>query len=143
MTEQAWLEKYRQNKEAVWIKLEMTDGTFQYHDHFSGWLEVKRLCDETGIFIKSMALQFRSHRLNIDIPSDCSGLYFIRAVKGAVGGNAKQHYTVGTLRNGIVHKLMIQIPELVIEETNDDPVDKCFPEALIYEKAGSDGKEEV
>ncbi len=132
MTEQLWLEKYRQNKEAVWIKLEMTDGTFQYHDGFNGWLEVKRLCDETGIFIRKMALQFRSHRVNIDIPSDCNGMYFIRSLKGAIGGDAKDHYTVGTLRNGIVHKLMFTIPELTIEDQSDDSIEKCFTETLIY-----------
>ncbi len=142
MTEQAWLAKYRQNKEAVWIKLEMTDGTFQYHDHFKGWLEVKRLCDETGIFIKNMSLQYRSHRLPLDIPSDCDALYFIRSLKGAIGGTAKDHYTVGTARNGIVHKLMITIPELTIEDQTDDPVAKCFPEALIYNaEKKTDGQE--
>jgi len=142
MTEQIWLEQYyRKNKEAVWIKLEMTDGTFQYFDNFEKWLEIKILCDDTGIFIKNMALQFRSHRVNIDIPNNCDAIYFIRSLKGAIGGEAKNHYTVGTSRNGIVHKLMFTIPELTIEDQSDDTIEKCFAEALIYAKKTKNGKE--
>jgi hypothetical protein len=132
MTEQDWLIEYRRNKTAVWIKLEMTDGTFQYHDSFDGWLKVKATCEELGIFIKKMALQFRSHRFDIDIPSDCDAVYFIRSLKGAIGGDAKDHYTVGTARNGIVHKLMITIPELTLEDQSDDTIEQCFAEAMIY-----------
>ena len=141
MTEQIWLEQYyRKNKEAVWIKLEMTDGTFQYFDHFQQWLEVKRLCDDTDIFIKKMAIQFRSHRVEIDIPSNCDGLYFIRSLKGAIGGTAKDHYTVGTVCNKIVHKLMFTVPELTIEDQRDETIENCFAEALIYAKKTTNGK---
>ena len=136
MTEEVWLQRYRQNKEAIWIKVQLSDGTYHYYDEFYGWLTIKELCKSRKVFPVAFALQHRSHRVDIDL-SDCDGFYFIRSIKGQAGGTSKNFYITGTLKNGIVHKTMWSIPELTIEEEYDDNVANCFEEAMIYHEKAS------
>ena len=53
---------------------------------------------------------------------------------GQMGGESREYYTTGTLKNGIVHKKMWMIPELIVEKEYKDEEDECFKEAIIYDK---------
>lgn len=129
---EVWLRHYRQNKSAVWIKCILSNGEQKFCDHFSGWIEVRDLCKEKGLFVKKMELQFRSNPKQIEIPQDCEAVYFIRSVMGQMGGETRNYYTTGFLKNGVVKKKMWLLPELVIEKETEDDVSECFEEAFIY-----------
>ena len=131
MNNEKFLEKYRTNKQAIWIKIKMTDGKELFFDEYESWHSVKTMCDATGVFISHFHLQFRSHEIKIDI-KDADGLYFIRSAMGQMGGETKHYYTVGVIKGDVVTKKMFIIPELIEEKSYEDDIESCFPEGIIY-----------
>lgn len=131
MNNQKFLEKYRTNKQAIWIKVKLTNGRELFFDEYSVWEDIKKMCDSTGHFIDKFHLQFRSHEVKIDI-EDADGLYFIRSIMGSMGGKSKHYYTVGVIKGDIVSKKMFIIPELIEEKSYEDDIESCFPEGIIY-----------
>ena len=127
------LKKYRTNKSAIWINVQLTNGEEFYYDEFEGWRELKAKCDDEGLFIQEFCLQFRSHEVTIDL-EDAEAVYLIRSVMGQMGADTRQYYTTGILKDGIVHKKMWMIPELVVDKELQDDIEECFEEALIYDK---------
>jgi len=128
-----WLEQYRSNKHAIWINIRLTNGKEFYYDEYDGWLSIKDKCDEEGLFVEEMTLQFRSHEVEIDL-TDAEGIYFIRSAMGQFGGNTKNYFTTGILKQDKVYKKMWIVPELVVDKEIVDNVEDCFEEALIYAK---------
>jgi len=133
MDNEKWLKHYRTNKSAIWINVKLTSGEEFYNDDFAQWLEIKQKCDAEKLFVKELSLQFRSHKVDIDL-TDAEGLYLIRSIMGQVGVDSKQYFTTGVLKDGVVHKQMWLVPELLIEKEFSDHVEDCFEEALIYDK---------
>ena len=131
MNNEKFLEKYRTNKQAIWIKIKLPNGKELLFDKYEVWKDIKSVCDNTDVFISNFHLQFRSHEIKIDI-EDADAIYFIRSVMGQMGGDTKHYYTVGVLRGDIVSKKMFIIPELVEEKSYEDDIESCFPEGLIY-----------
>ncbi len=131
MNNEKFLEKYRTNKQAIWIKIKLTSGREIFFDDYRQWQAIKDVCEKTGAFIQNFHLQFRSHEVKIDI-TDADGIYFIRSVMGQMGGDTKHYYTVGVIRGDIVSKKMFIIPELVEEKSYEDDIESCFPEGIIY-----------
>ena len=109
------------------------DGTEYFIDSTQRWHELKRYCDNNNVFINKLSIQFKSHRERIDI-KDIDGIYFVKSVIGMLGAESKQTYTIGKLKDGIVHKTMWLIPELIIEREYDDRESDCFQESIIYDK---------
>jgi hypothetical protein len=132
MSQSKWLEKYRTNKDAIWIRGVLTNGEEFYHDTFDAWLSVKDKCQNEGLFVNELSLQYRSHKVDIDL-SDAEAVYLIRSVMGKFGGKSKDYYTTGTLKNGKVYKNMWVLPELVVEKELIDDIEECFEEALLYD----------
>jgi hypothetical protein len=54
---------------------------------------------------------------------------------GQIGGDTRHYYTLGLVDGDVVHKTKWLTPELVEEEKDQDPLDKCFAEAIIYNHA--------
>ena len=130
-----WLPRYRSNKKAVWIKCILTDGRQLFCDHFSGWVDIKSICDKENVFIAKLELQFRSnvvHVFSLEEEPYCEGVYLIRSLLGEMGGSTKQYYTTGVLKDGKIEKRMWLIPELIVERKTSDDIDECFEEAIIY-----------
>jgi len=142
MTEEDWLVEYRKDKSAVWIKARTTDGISHYYSSFDGWLKLKAHCDELKVFPEWLRLQFRSHVVEVDVSGE--GVYLTRALRGRAGGETKQHYMVGTLKNGKVYKKLLSIPELEVADTYVDDLSQCFKEALIYnEETRTDREKQI
>lgn len=133
MDKKKWLKKYRTNKSAIWINVQLTNGEEFYYDEFEGWRELKTKCEDENLFIQELSLQFRSHEVTIDL-EDAEAVYLIRSVMGQMGADTRQYYTTGILKDGIVHKKMWMIPELVVDKELQDDIEECFEEALIYDK---------
>lgn len=133
MNKKEWLKAYRTNKSAVWINVRLTNGQEFYYDEFEGWRDLKAKCEDEGLFVQELTLQFRSHEVIIDL-EDAEAVYLVRSVMGQMGGDSKQYYTTGVLRDGIVYKKMWLIPELVVDKELQDEIEQCFEEALIYDQ---------
>jgi len=125
MDKKKWLEKYRTNKSAIWINVQLTNGEEFYYDEFEGWTELKTKCEDENQFIQELSLQFRSHEVTIDL-EDAEAVYLIRSIMGQMGAETKQYYTTGVLKDGIVHKKMWLVPELVVEKELQDEIEECF-----------------
>ena len=131
MSNQEWISKYRTNKDAVWIKVKLTNGKQFYHDNFKGWIEVKKICDEEDLFVEELKLSFRSHEISVDL-SDAEAIYLITSAMGQIGAETKHYYTTGVLKDGIVYKQMWLIPELVVDKEFEENIEECFRQAVIY-----------
>ena len=131
MNNEKFLKRYKKNKQAVWVKVRLTNGKEFYFTHYETWKDIKSICESEGTFVDEFFLQFRSHEIEIPI-ENCEGLYFIRSILGQMGGESKHYYTVGTISGDVVSKKMYIIPELVEEKSYEDDIDSCFPEGIIY-----------
>lgn len=131
MTDQTWLEAYRKNKNAIWIKCTLSNGESLFFDKFDGWRTIKIICETQNIFIRKLSLQFRSHEVDIDI-DNCDGIYLIRSVLGQLGSDTQNFYTVGKVVKNKVYKKLFLIPELIVTKEVEDDIEDCFAEAIIY-----------
>lgn len=131
MDHERWLAAYRTNKTATWLKVKLTDGTLFFIHDYKEWSSVKEHCDEKSEFISELELQFRSHCVTMDIES-ADAIYFVPSVMGMVGGETKHYFTVGVLKDGMMHKKMWKTPELIMERETTESIEECFAEAIIY-----------
>jgi hypothetical protein len=133
MNNEKWLEHYRTNKNAIWIKCKLTNGEDLFFDNFNGWKLIKEKCDSQSLFIDKLFLQFRSHEIDIDI-NNCDGIYLVQSIIGQFGADTKKYYTTGKIIGNKVYKKMWMIPELICNEEFEDDITDCFAEAIIYDK---------
>lgn len=131
MTNQTWLEAYRKNKNAIWIKCTLSNGESLFFDEFDGWRTIKNICETQNIFLRKLSLQFRSHEVDIDI-DNCDGVYLIRSILGQLGSDTQNFYTVGKVVKNKVYKKLFLIPELIVTKEVEDDIEDCFAEAIIY-----------
>jgi hypothetical protein len=128
-----WSEVFRTNVRATWLIVTLKDGTEYFIDSTNRWHELKRYCDNNKVFLSKLSIQFKSHRERIDI-TNIDGIYFAKSVVGMLGAESKQTYTVGKIKDGIVHKTLWLIPELIVEKEYDDYESGCFEESIIYDQ---------
>ncbi len=140
MNNDKWLEAYRQNKGAIWIKCTLSNDEFLFFDQFNGWKIIKQKCEKENLFFKKLSLQFRSHEVDIDT-DNCDGVYLIRSVMGQFGSDTKNYYTTGRVVGNKVYKKMWLVPELVVEKEIEDDIEDCFSEAIIYNETKTDREE--
>lgn len=142
MDEQKWKDHYSKcDYNRIWVKMMTDDGKHFFFSDYDDWYKVQDYCKENSVFIKDMHLQFRSHQCIMEL-GDIEGLYFVRSVMGAMGQKSKNFFTVGLLKDGMVHKKMWLVPELIVEKEMIDPLDQCFEEAMLYnEKKRKNRKE--
>jgi hypothetical protein len=144
MDAEKWRKHYQTcDINVVWVKVMTTDGEHFFFSDYGVWQEVKNHCEKKSVFIEDLHLQFRSHKCIMDV-ADAEGLYLVRSVMGAMGGQSANYYTVGVLKDKEVHKQMWLVPELVMEKEMVDNLDQCFEEAIIYnEKKKTNRKKQV
>lgn len=128
-----WSQVFRKNVRATWLIVTLKDGTEYFIDSTDRWHELKRYCDNNEVFLSKLSIQFKSHRERIDI-SNIDGIYFAKSIVGILGADSKQTYTIGKLKDGIVHKTLWLIPELTIEREYSDDESDCFEESIIHDK---------
>ena len=105
-----------------------------YLSDYSDWFELKIYCEENKLSIKKVGLQYRSHSIEVDT-IDSDGVYLTRSIIGSFGQSTRQTFTIGMLHDDIVKKTIWVIPELIKELEDEDKIENCFEEALIYDYA--------
>ena len=141
MNNENFLKVYRTNKNVVWVKCKLSNGKEHYYANPTGWLRIKEICEGDCLFVEELELQFRSHLVIIDV-KDAEAVYLIRSVMGQMGGDSHDYYTTGVLKDGVMHKKMWLIPELIIEKELEDDLDECFEEAIIYNEKKKKNRKE-
>jgi len=131
---EAWLKEYRKDKESIWVRVTLSDGLEIFFKDFKTWLSLRDKCKNDSLSVCMVKLQYRSHVVDIDT-ADSEAVYLVRAIMGEIGGNSRNYYTVGTLKDNIVYKTRWLVPELVEEEKVEETLDNCFEEAIIYNHA--------
>jgi hypothetical protein len=126
-----WLDEYKKDKNKTWIRAILSNEIEIYLIDYSEWTKLKSYCQENKLSIKKIGLQYRSHSIEVDT-SECDGVYLTRSILGSFGESTKQTFTIGKLIEGTVKKTIWIIPELLQEFEDEDKVENCFEEALIY-----------
>jgi hypothetical protein len=129
-----WLSAFKKNSRAIWVKVSFSNGQEIYFSDYKDWQDIKSICQSEGLGVDNISLQYKSHIINIDT-QDSDGVYLVRALRGQIGGDSRQYYTVGVIDEGVVKKGMWLTPELIEEENYEDTLDNCFEQAIIYNHA--------
>jgi hypothetical protein len=130
-THNDWLIEYKKDKTLTWFKVTLSDKLDYYFSNYSEWADIKRICESNKLNVISIGLQYKSNSCNVDT-IDADGVYLIRSALGAMGEVTKQTITIGKLYNNIVYKTMWVVPELVEQLNDQDVIENCFEEAIIY-----------
>jgi hypothetical protein len=133
MNKNNFLEKYKQNTTAIWIRCKLTNGEELNLDKHKGWTDLKEKCEEENLYFSELYLQYKSHQEVIDT-KDSDGIYIIKSVMGQMGGETRSYYTTGVVKGLKVDKKMWITPELVVDKEYEDEIENCFEEAIIYDK---------
>ena len=136
-----WLPEYRKNKYAIWIRVVLSNGQEIYFSDYNIWYDIKSKCEGEKLSINCVKLQYSSNVVEIDT-SDNDAVYVVRSLKGQIGGETSHYYTVGILRGDVVYKSMWLTPEMIAEEKEEDTLDNCFEEAIIYNHARTTNRQE-
>jgi len=130
-THNDWLIEYKKDKTLTWFKVTLSDKLDYYFSNYSDWADIKRICESNKLNVISIGLQYKSNSFNVDT-IDADGVYLVRSALGAMGEVTKQTITIGKLYNNIVYKTMWVVPELVEQLNDQDVIENCFEEAIIY-----------
>jgi hypothetical protein len=127
-----WLSEYRQNKYNVWFIVDLSNGEKIYLKTYNEWCEkLKPYCYENKLKINAINLQYRSNTVTIDT-TNSDGVYLIRSILGQIGQANKQTVTVGKIKNNKVIKSIFLTPELITYLEEEDRLEQCFEQAIIY-----------
>jgi hypothetical protein len=125
-----WIVEYRKDKYQIWIRVTASNKTEYYLQNYQKWVEFKNFCDNHKLKIDKICLQYKSHIVEINC-NDADGLYVTKSVIGQCGEKSKDAITIGKVYGKIVKKTMWVIPELIESFKDEDPIEKCFQEAII------------
>lgn len=134
-----FLSKYKQlsseERRNIWIIVHMSDESVIYLEDYSDWLTISDYCRGNNLKINSISLQFKSHIINHDT-SDGDGVYLSKTAKGSLGGETKNCYSIGIVRNDKIYRTLYIMPELAEDLKLEDNIEDCLKEALVlYDKA--------
>lgn len=137
-----WLDNYRKNKNAIWIKAILNNDEAVYLDNFKLWPALANRLENEKLFFKKLSLQFRSHEVILDI-ADCQGVYLVRSVIGQFNGDTKETITYGKVNGNNIYKTVYMSPELIPEESYKDTLANSFEEAIIYDKTPKNREKQI
>lgn len=128
-----WINRYRSNKNAIWIKAILKNDEEIYIDNFKEWTVLANRLENEPQFFKKLSLQFKSNEVPLNI-EDCQGVYLVRSVIGQLTGFTRETITFGRVNGNYVDKVVYMSPELIEDESYRDTLSNCFEEAIIYDK---------
>lgn len=126
-----WLEEYRKDKYKIWIKIILSNSEERYFSDYKDWYSIKEYCKNNKVNIDQIGLQYRSNYLGVDTV-DCDGVYLVQSMIGFMGEQSRKTYTVGKIHGQVVKKQVFMTPELIEDRVDEDSVESCFEEGLLY-----------
>lgn len=129
-THDGWIEEYRKDKYKIWIRATLSNGVQYYLPSHKDWVRLGHLCRLENMKVMQVGLQYRSHTVEVDT-TDADGVYVVQSLIGTMGEVSRHTITIGKLYGSIVKKQRWFTPELIVELSDEDPIDKCFTEAMI------------
>lgn len=127
----SWLEEYKKDKNKIWIRAILSNLEEIYLIDYNEWLKLKLYCQENKLSIDKIGLQYRSHSVEINT-ENTDGVYLVKSLIGSFGESNKHTFTIGKLYGNKVKKTMWITPELIEHLEDEDLIDNCFEEAIIY-----------
>tara|TARA_Y100000004_G_C8872800_1_gene394077 strand:- start:161 stop:607 length:447 start_codon:yes stop_codon:yes gene_type:complete len=109
----------------------LSNGVKIYCRHDKSVKDIKKFCLENHLYIDKVSVRFRSHEVSIDT-KDAEGIYIVKAAKGSLASDTTYCIVLGKLIDGIVHKKAFSTPDLIELYSDEDPIEECFEEAMIY-----------
>lgn len=128
---QDWLSEYKKDKKKIWFKVTLSDGLDYFFCEYEDWFAIKKICTENKINVTSIGLQYKSNSVNVDA-IDSEGVYLVKSALGSIGEVTRKTITIGKIYNSVVYKTMWIVPELVEQLNDQDSIEDCFEEAIIY-----------
>lgn len=126
-----WLTEYRKDKYRIWVKITLSNNEEKYFCEYKDWYDIKNYCNANKIDVKEIGLQYRSNYLGVDT-TDCDGVYLVQSMIGLMGEQSRKTYTVGKIYGDIVKKQIFMTPELIQDREDEDKVESCFEEGILY-----------
>lgn len=130
-----WKKVYRSkvnncNKKA-WIMCLLSDGTEIFSAEDNKVNLFKEYCTRFEKNIDKIGVKYRSHEVWLDEEIK-DGCYIVKSIKGYMNESPKHCIVLGVIDGNVVRKKAYMTPELIVSYEDDDEVEKCFAEALIY-----------
>jgi len=119
-------------KNKTWIVCRLVNGEEIFLMSENDVRLIKQYCLKNNVRISRIGLKFRSHEIQLDSDIDNEGFYIVKSVRGSMGSESKYCIVLGYIKDGKVKKEAYITPELVVLYEDEDDVEKCFEEALIY-----------
>jgi hypothetical protein len=130
-SKEEWNKLYKQNRNAVWFLIYLSNDTIVYLREYKEWLLLKPFCESNKINVVTIKMRYKSHFVEVDT-KDTKAVYLIQSLLGSLGKETKKTITIGKLESEKMKKTIWMIPELVEYLTESDNLDKCFEQAIIY-----------
>lgn len=130
----AFVNKYKtlseEDRRKVWILLYPENGQEIYLQNFADWPDAVKYLKEKKIRLKNLGLKFRTH--TVEYPVDGSeGVYISQTAKGSMGGKTIHCFSLGFVKDGIVHRTLYTSPDLTPDLQLEDNVEDVIQEALL------------
>ena len=132
--EEGWRNFYQENpgyRKHIWIYVKFNDDSVVFLKEISQWLTIQKYCSQKNLTLKQVGLQYKSHREVIDC-GNCDGIYIVTSIRGQMGGEPKHCFTIGKVHGDKIKKDLWVTPELIVEDSYEDSLSKCFKEAVVY-----------
>jgi len=134
----AFIAKYKtlseKDRRKVWIVLFPESGQEIYLQNFKDWPDALKYLREKKIRLKNLGLKFRTHMIEYAVEGS-EGVYISQTAKGTMGGKTINCFSLGFVKDNIVHRTLYTSPDLTPDLQLEDNVEDVIQEALlIYDK---------
>jgi len=110
------------DEKTIWIA-RLSDGNTVFQDddregdfHPSAWIRLKDYCDSKGVYIDSLSIRFRDHK--VDVPK-AEAYHFIKSVGCMVGFPEEHFFIVSLLKQDKLERTWYKVPEIVEDEVSE------------------------
>lgn len=134
-----WLQEYKKDRYKTWVKVTLSNNEIRYFCDYKDWQKIKNLCKTDNLNVVELGLQRKTNYVGVDT-TGCDGVYLVRSVLGMMGQDAISTYTIGKVFLNKVKKQVFLIPELIEHRTEEDDIEACFAEAILYHNEQSKTK---
>lgn len=132
----SWKAIYNSKKDQchkkTWLTCELSNGSDIFLLEDGNFKDIKDYCLKNNVFIKKAGLKYRSHQIFLDTDENAEAYYIVKSARGSMAGETKNCIVLGILVNGKIKKKAFMLPELIVAYEDEDDIETCFMEALIY-----------